>query len=91
MLMVTLRQPTRHRVMQQRKVDWAASDESSETAFKEVNRIRSDKSARVNRSQKVLDNRPLFHWAPCGVMEEWPTILKLSPVAWNRNAECATS
>ena len=32
----------RHQVMQQRKVDWAASDESSETGFKEVNRIRSD-------------------------------------------------
>ena len=42
--------------MQQRKVDWAASDESSETGFKEVNRICSDKSARVNRSQKLLDN-----------------------------------
>jgi hypothetical protein len=39
--------------MQQRKVDWAASDESSETGFKEVDRIRSDKSARVNRSQKL--------------------------------------
>ena len=42
--------------MQKRKVDWAAPDESSETGFKEVNRIRSDKSARVNRSQKLLDN-----------------------------------
>jgi hypothetical protein len=35
--------------MQQRKVDWAGSDESSETGFQEIDRIRSDESARVNR------------------------------------------
>jgi hypothetical protein len=40
--------------MQQRKVDWSASNESPETGFKEVNRIRSGKSACANRSQKPL-------------------------------------
>jgi hypothetical protein len=41
--------------MQQRKVEWPAPM-SRQTDFKEVNRIRSDNSARVDRSQKLLDD-----------------------------------
>jgi hypothetical protein len=45
--------------MQQRKVDWAASDESSETGFKVVNRIRSDKSVReIDRGNSWITGYP---------------------------------